>query len=196
MNLPSRAAGASVQAMLSKPSFVRRSVFLLAAVWGGWASAWQPAAASPQAGVINFTRLWVDEAGRTRLKRCQLPGLEKKGSFGTTQYVRDLVGSVAPADLVFTQQLGDNPWHPCPSPQFVVTLAGAWYINTTDGDYIEFNAGDLLYQDDSKGLIVSGVEPVHYSGTIGGPCNQLVISVSRSPAPGSDSCDWPSLVVE
>eukprot|EP00971_Amphidinium_carterae_P063660 1259718-Amphidinium_carterae.1 len=62
---------------------------------------------------------------------------------------------------------GDNPWHPCPSPQFVVTLAGAWYINTTDGDYIEFNAGDLLYQDDSKGLIVSGVEPVHYSGIVG-----------------------------
>ena len=51
--------------------------------------------------------------------------------------------------LVVTQQVGENPWHFCPSPQFVVTLEGSWYIRTSDGETTTFRPGDVLYQDNS-----------------------------------------------
>ena len=48
--------------------------------------------------------------------------------------------------LVVTQQVGENPWHYCPSPQFVVTLEGSWYIRTSDGKTTTFRPGDVLYR--------------------------------------------------
>ena len=48
--------------------------------------------------------------------------------------------------LVVTQQVGENPWHFCPSPQFVVTLEGSWYIRTSDGKTTTFKPGDILYK--------------------------------------------------
>merc|ERR1712139_229696 len=94
-----------------------------------------------------------------------------------------------------TQQTGANPWHACPTPQFVTTLAGSWFINSTDGGYVEFGPGDVLYQDDCKCLSVAGKTPVHYSGALGGPCNQLVMSVDTAPIvyngdEEDDMCDW------
>ena len=100
----------------------------------------------PVEGMIRFTRLWVDNDGHTHLADCTVQGLKKSGSFGTPQYVRDMLKVLPPQDLIFTQQTGDNPWHQCPSPQLVVTLAGSWYIRTTDGGYVEMHAGDVLYQ--------------------------------------------------
>lgn len=145
----------------------------------------------PTEGVIRFTRLWVSSSdGATHVKDCTVKGLKQTGSFGTPQYVRDMLKTLPPTDLVFTQQTGANPWHQCPSPQLVVTLAGHWYVNTTDGASVVFRPGDVLYQDDSKGLLVHGSTPNHYSGALGGPCNQLVISVAKSPILDDVSCDW------
>ncbi|EOD18491.1 hypothetical protein EMIHUDRAFT_196792 [Emiliania huxleyi CCMP1516] len=69
--------------------------------------------------------------------------------------------------LVITQQVGENPWHHCPSPQFVVTLDGSLYIRTSDGEVTTFSKGD------------------------GGPCNQLVLGVAPKvfPAAGPGACD-------
>lgn len=125
-------------------------------------------------GEINFTHLWVSSDGTTHLKSCQVPNLDASSNFGTTQYVRDLGGDVSPFNLIFTQQTGDNPWHPCPKTQFVVTLGGAWFVNTTDGDSVVMRAGDVLFQEDSADL---GLNATHYSGSLGGPCNQFVIQV-------------------
>jgi len=57
--------------------------------------------------------------------------------------------------LVVTQQVGENPWHFCPSPQFVVTLEGSWYIRTSDGKTTTFRPGDVLYQVRRSVLVTS-----------------------------------------
>jgi hypothetical protein len=59
------------------------------------------------------------------------------------QYVRAFSASddFALTGLVVTQQVGENPWHYCPSPQFVVTLEGSWYIRTSDGKTTTFKPG-------------------------------------------------------
>ena len=94
--------------------------------------------------------------------------------------------------VIFTQQMSANPWHQCPTAQFVLTMAGSWYVNATDGSSIVMTAGDVLYQDDMRGLRINGREPSHYSGSAGdAPCNQLVISTSMPARLGpSGACDW------
>merc|ERR1712054_117545 len=76
------------------------------------------------------------------MTKLPLPGGE------TAQYVRDLNGTVQPTQLIFTQMAPDstNPWHQCPTTQFVVALAGSWYVNTTDGDSVVMGPGHVLYQ--------------------------------------------------
>ena len=76
----------------------------------------------------------------------------------------------------------------------MVTIGGAWYINTTDGGYVEMREGDVLFEDDHKGLTVNGTTPSHWSGSIGGPCNQLIISLNQTPAviDPIHKCDWVS----
>ena len=61
------------------------------------------------------------------------------------QYVRAFSNSddFQLTGLVVTQQVGENPWHFCPSPQFVVTLEGSWYIRTSDGKTTTFKPGDV-----------------------------------------------------
>ena len=110
----------------------------------------------------------------------------------SAQYVKDLGDTLPPTDIIFTQQTSENPWHQCPTTQFVVTLAGAWYVNTTDGGYVEMRKGDVLFQDDYKGLVVGGTTPNHYSGSIGGACNQMVVSLAKTAAAiqPKDKCEW------
>ena len=109
------------------------------------------------------------------------------------QYVRSLSGVVDPTKLIFTQFPGGavNPWHQCPTAQFVIPMSGWWRVNTTDGDWLDRGPGHVLYQDDYVGLSVGGKSPKHYSSTIGGPCNQLVISAAGRTATVDDqTCDW------
>ena len=144
-------------------------------------------AEAPLEGIISYHHMYVDAEGNTRIKRdCSFGELIKKGYAGTPQYVRDFKGAFNVKTMVVTQQFGPNPWHYCPSPQFVVTLSGQWYIETGDGDIIVMTPGDVLYQDNTKDhpLAREGTRAAqHYSGVVPdtGPCNQLVIQVDTVP---------------
>jgi len=106
--------------------------------------------ATPAAkGAIRYRQLWVSEDGVTHIDEQQCGKLETKdftstGGDAALQYVRAFSNSddFALTGLVVTQQVGENPWHYCPSPQFVVTLEGSWYIRTSDGKTTTFRPGD------------------------------------------------------
>ena len=138
--------------------------------------------------MLEYTHMYVGSDGLTHLKRsCKFGSLVKKGYAGTPQYVRSFASDFQVKDMVVTQQFAENPWHYCPSPQFVITTQGRWYIETGDGDRIEFSAGDVLYQDNTAEhpMATAGTQrAMHYSGAIG-RCNQLVIQVDRKPETGA-----------
>ena len=142
---------------------------------------------APLEGALTYHHMYVGEDGLTHIKRnCRFGSLEKKGYAGTPQYVRNFASDFKVKTMVVTQQFAENPWHYCPSSQFVVTTAGRWYIETGDGDRIEFEVGDVLYQDNTAQhpMAVAGTQrAMHYSGALG-PCNQLVIQVDRAPVTG------------
>ena len=150
--------------------------------------------AAPEPGVLRFTRMWISSDGHTHLQDCTIQNMTRSPLPGgkVSQYVRDLKGVVDPTQLIFTQfpAKADNPWHQCPTAQFVIPMSGSWRVNTSDGDWLDMGPGHVLYQDDYNGLMVSGIAPVHYSSSVDG-CNQLVVSAaSRKAAIDDRSCDW------
>ena len=113
---------------------------------------------------------------------------------GTPQYIKDL-GDMS-SGLIFTQMFGQNPWHQCPTSQFVIVLEGRWSVNVTSSvlgefTYVEMGPGHVLYQDDYNGFEINDVEPMHFSQSLDGlPCNQLIVSVDRKYVLDDTSCDW------
>ena len=77
-------------------------------------------------GAIRYRQLWVSADGITHIDEHECGKLETKdftstGGDAALQYVRAFSNSddFALTGLVVTQQVGENPWHFCPSPQFV-----------------------------------------------------------------------------
>ena len=77
-------------------------------------------------GAIRYRQLWVSADGVTHIDEHECGKLETKdftstGGDAALQYVRAFSNSddFALTGLVVTQQVGENPWHFCPSPQFV-----------------------------------------------------------------------------
>ena len=124
-------------------NLLRRHLFM-----GLTASALSTAPAAK--GAIRYRQLWVSADGVTHIDEHECGKLETKdftstGGDAALQYVRAFSNSddFALTGLVVTQQVGENPWHFCPSPQFVVTLEGSWYIRTSDGKTTTFRPGDV-----------------------------------------------------
>mmetsp|Transcript_35252 Transcript_35252/g.77566 ORF Transcript_35252/g.77566 Transcript_35252/m.77566 type:complete len:205 (+) Transcript_35252:3-617(+) len=146
-------------------------------------------------GIIRYHHLWVDDHGETHVKRdCPFGPLEKKGyASDSQQYVKSFASDFKMADMIVTQQFGENPWHHCPAPQFVTTIAGSWYIKTTDGDVLIMKPGDVLFQDNIKShpRAEGGTrKAMHFSGVHGDePCNQLIVQVDVEPQVG-EPCRW------
>lgn len=159
----------------------------------------------PPPGVIRYRQLWVSDDGVTHLAERRFGGLEtmdftSTGGDAAMQYVRAFSSTddFLLTGLVITQQVGENPWHHCPSPQFVVTLDGSWYIRTSDGEVTTFSKGDVLYQDNSAAHPLAARGPSggaprgaqHWSGAQGGPCNQLVLGVTPKVFPAAGPGAW------
>eukprot|EP00929_Paragymnodinium_shiwhaense_P111618 TRINITY_DN79963_c0_g1_i1.p1 TRINITY_DN79963_c0_g1~~TRINITY_DN79963_c0_g1_i1.p1 ORF type:complete len:239 (+),score=41.80 TRINITY_DN79963_c0_g1_i1:64-780(+) len=142
----------------------------------------------PPSGVIDYVHLWVDKDGQTHTEDCKVKELVKKKLPGgeSVQYVRNLMDTVSglnSSNVIITQQLGPNPWHHCPQTQFVVTLSGTWFINTTDGNQRYLPTGTWLFQDNSAKHPAAEAgtrKAMHYSEAVG-PCNQLVLQWDKQP---------------
>ena len=140
-------------------------------------------------GIIQYNQLWVGADGTTHVAQGLAFGdLEKKGYSGTPQYVRQFGPSdFAVKSVVVTQMFGENPWHYAPSAQFVITLEGSWYVQTSDGKTVVMRPGDVMYQDNTMAhpSAKAGTQlAMHYSGVAPGEktCSQMVIQVERKPS--------------
>ncbi|KAL3699758.1 hypothetical protein R1sor_017780 [Riccia sorocarpa] len=137
-----------------------------------------------QDGAKNFKyiQLWVSEDGETHIKECKFRDFSLQMYSSQPQYVKSDFGG-QPTKLVFTELAPGlkQPLHPCPEVQFVITLSGSWFIETTDGSRYEFQPGEVLFQDNVKWSPAAKL-PQHYSGVVGDqPCQQFIIQFKRAP---------------
>mmetsp|Transcript_82981 Transcript_82981/g.216258 ORF Transcript_82981/g.216258 Transcript_82981/m.216258 type:complete len:210 (+) Transcript_82981:81-710(+) len=156
-----------------------------------------PHPSAPAEGVIEYVHLWTSADGETHLADCKVKDLAftKLPGGESAQYVRSLtetVSGINTTNIIVTQQVGANPWHHCPQTQFVVTLSGTWFVNTTDGDQRFLPTGSWLFQSDTPNN--PAAEPgtrkaMHYSEAVG-PCNQMVLQLQRPPAVVDKPCPF------
>ncbi|KAL2652033.1 hypothetical protein R1flu_020161 [Riccia fluitans] len=139
---------------------------------------------SQQDGPENFkyTQLWVSKDGETHIKECKFTNFDLKTYSSLPQYQKSEFGG-QPTKIVFTELSPGlkQPLHSCPQVQFVITLSGSWYIETTDRSRYEFQPGEVLFQDNVEDS-PAAKPPQHYSGVVGDqPCQQFIIQFDRAP---------------
>ena len=143
-----------------------------------------PVALAP---VTAFWHLWTDSEGVSHHRRCQL-----------TAFHLERIGAAAPqwnnqqppgqATVVFTVQpigwIGE--WHENPAPQWIVPLAGRWWVEAMDGQRIEMGPGDLSFGEDLRCMQDAQGRRGHRSGTVGDApahlmCVRLHVAALGSP---------------
>ena len=134
---------------------------------------------------IDFTTTYTDETGETHIAKCKFEGLSFRifAERAPPQWIGGLPDNIKHIKLASLPVNYFGEWHCAPGPQWVVTLSGAWSQETTSGDIVVMNAGDLHYDQDSdaKKMRPNQYRIGHISRTVGNePCVQLIIQLERS----------------
>jgi hypothetical protein len=134
---------------------------------------------------VLYANVWADDKGATHVSKCVLKGLALKSFappaapyyFGfAPEDVQSVVFSVLPKGWY-----GD--WHHAPGPQWVITLSGAWEIETTDGSTLRQGPGEFQFNSDESAYAITPDARVgHTAKQVGDVPNvRVIITLKRNP---------------
>ncbi|BBG30085.1 cupin domain-containing protein [Zymobacter palmae] len=158
---------------------ISRCRIVLGAVILGWGvnCAAQEAPAQPEH--IDYWSVWADAKGVTHQSLCRWSDmtLEVFAPPAGLEWVshdnpqpKRMIFNVAPTGWV-----GD--WHRNPTKQWVVTLDGRWFIETSDGMRREYTPGEVMLGVDQGAQPIDGHEG-HLAGTVGDvPARVMVVQL-------------------
>jgi hypothetical protein len=135
--------------------------------------------------VMPYFHLWTGTDGNSRLDRCLMTGfaLESIGGGAAPQWMRDCPGEVEAVKFNVLPVGWVGEWHESPKPQWVIPLAGRWFLETPDGTRVEMGPGDIHFGQD-QGTRGDGGRKGHRSGQVGDePCVQMMVQFLISPLP-------------
>jgi hypothetical protein len=134
---------------------------------------------------VLYPDVWADDKGVTHVSQCVLTGLDLDSFappaspyyFGLApEDVQSLVFSVLPKGWY-----GD--WHHAPGPQWVITLSGAWEIQTADGSTLRQGPGEFQFNSDESAY--AGTPEAHVGHTakqVGDVPNvRVIITLKKNP---------------
>ena len=130
---------------------------------------------------IPYWHMYTDRTGTSRFARCAMSGLAFASLTSAPQWQhRKTTGTFSVSFVVLpTGWFGD--WHESPKPQWVIPLSGRWYIETMDGQRVEFGPGDIHFGEDQDTVERDGRRG-HRSGVIGeAPCAQMIVQYETAP---------------
>lgn len=130
---------------------------------------------------LSYISEWADASGATHFTHCRIEN-EKFKSYAppaAPQWIGvspDKIESISYAALPVGYE---GSWHHAPSPQWVITLAGKWSVETTDGKRFVQGPGEMQFNDDSNSHPRKDDAHVgHVSKTVGNvPNEQLIIKL-------------------
>ncbi len=131
---------------------------------------------------ISYWHIWTDEQGVSRQSRCSLDHFFLKGIGGAAAQWNDAQPEER-GSVVFTVQpvgwIGE--WHENPAPQWIVPLAGRWWVESMDGTRVEMGPGDLSLGEDQHCVADTKGRKGHRSGTIGSePAVLMTVRLSHA----------------
>ena len=138
---------------------------------------------------VFYWHLWTDTDGISRQTRCTMTEFEKTAiaPHAAPQWIGVKTKDIATV-FVTVQPIGwIGDWHENPKPQWIVPLAGRWFVESMDGQRIEMGPGDISFGDDKNTRPVEGKQG-HRSGTVGDLPAVLLIVQFESPSPPASPC--------
>jgi hypothetical protein len=117
---------------------------------------------------VAYWHLWTDDGGLSRQTRCLMTTFQKKAI--QPQAAPQWIGALEKDHMtVFFTVLPVNwvgDWHENPRPQWIIPLAGRWFVESMDGQRVEMGPGEISFGEDQKTRQHNGKRG-HLSGTIG-----------------------------
>ncbi len=150
-------------------------------------SAGSAGAATPE---IGYWDNWTDASGVSHLTRCALHRfVMRSASAPSTPEWQDVQPAAARVVQVHVEPPGwDGGWHENPAVQWIVPLAGTWFVQAMDGSRIAVGPGDVVVGEDGGARPDAAGHRGHLSrnpGTV--PVSLMIVQMGGLP-PTSRPC--------
>jgi hypothetical protein len=117
---------------------------------------------------IDYWHLWTDEQGVSHQQLRALTAFTLKGVGPADPQWNDAQPRCESTTVFTVQPVGwVGEWHENPAPQWIVPLAGRWWVEAMDGTRVEMGPGELSFGEDQGCTKGSDGKCGHRSGTIG-----------------------------
>eukprot|EP01026_Neomeris_dumetosa_P069417 TRINITY_DN6863_c0_g1_i5.p1 TRINITY_DN6863_c0_g1~~TRINITY_DN6863_c0_g1_i5.p1 ORF type:complete len:199 (-),score=19.13 TRINITY_DN6863_c0_g1_i5:98-694(-) len=128
--------------------------------------------------VVEYYHVWADNQGATHITKSYLTHFEYKEYSPPSAPQWVFSGQInKPKNITFTNlpigYFGD--WHVNPFPQWIVSLKGTWWVESTDGTRVEMGPGVLSYGDDGNSTIQGDGKIGHLTGVVGDESVSLMV---------------------
>ena len=132
---------------------------------------------------VSYWHVYVDERGASRQARCHIDGFAMKSMPGAApQWQEDLMRGAANVNLSVLPVGWIGEWHENPHPQWIIPLAGRWFVETMDGRRVEMGPGEISFGEDQGCTPDAGGRRGHLSGTVGTePAVLLLLQLEAAP---------------
>lgn len=145
-----------------------------------WASI--SVAQSPTPQPHDYWHVWVDRAGTSHQTKCEFKNFSplSLGQGVEPIFIDRLPDS--PAHLVIARfpKGWVGKWHENPAPQWIIPLAGRWFVETMDGHRVEMGPGDASLGEDQGSKPNAAGHVGHLSGTLGNaPITLMFVQLDR-----------------
>ena len=138
---------------------------------------------------IAYWHVYVDEHGASRQTLCHIEGFSMRSIPGAApQWQDDLVRAPATVNLSVLPVGWVGEWHENPKPQWIVPLAGRWFVETMDGQRVEMGAGELSFGEDQGCVADANGRKGHLSGTVGDEPAVLMLVQLEVPSTRAQPC--------
>jgi predicted outer membrane protein len=144
-------------------------------------------AAGQDKPTVPYWHVWTDDNGVSHQNRCEFSAFKLQSiSPGAAPSWLDKLSTPGATVLVVAQPPGwVGEWHENPKPQWIVPLAGRWFVETMDGKRVEMGPGELSFGGDQNTKPDARGRRGHRSGTVGNQTSvNLIVQLEKDPFAG------------